>query len=217
MDLSKIIQLMDSRMQAVPQTDKPGGIAATPAKETKDSGRRREAKSTGKVSQGKTAQKEKDNESTEDLAVKKFESPRTEAPDELWSIIKERVHSWGGDQALTEIMDHGNLIAFGPTEVEIGFTKVIYKEEFETRLFKKPEAKSIFEEYFGNARFKILTLARETSLASEKPYSEPANGQTAFDRALRSEAQENPITRAVLDEFEGSSIEEVKVISPKTS
>ena len=114
-------------------------------------------------------------------------------------------------------MDHGNLIAFGPTEVEIGFTKAIYKEEFESRLVKKPEAKRIFEEYFGNARFKILTFARETSLVPEKPYSEPENGQTAFDRALRNEAEENPITRAVLDEFEGSSIEEVKVISPKTS
>ena len=31
-------------------------------------------------------------------------------------------------------MDHGNLIAFGPTEVEIGFTKAIYKEQFEDRL-----------------------------------------------------------------------------------
>ncbi len=216
LDLSKIIQLMDSRTQAVPKTDESGGIGATPEKGTKDSGRRKEAPSTGKVNRGKTAPKEKDNESPEDLVVKKIEPTRTEAPDELWSIIKERVRSWGGDQVLTEIMDHGNLIAFGPTEVEIGFTKAIYKEEFESR-FKKPDAKSIFEEYFGNSRFKILTLARETSLVSEKPYSEPANGQTAFDRALRNEAQENPITRAVLDEFEGSSIEEVKVISPKTS
>ena len=96
LDLSKIIQLMDSRMQAVPKTDKPGGIAATPEKETKDSERRKEATSTGKVNQGKTAPKEKDNESPEDLAVKKVESLRTEAPDELWSIIKERVQLMGG-------------------------------------------------------------------------------------------------------------------------
>jgi DNA polymerase III subunit gamma/tau len=217
MDLSKIIQLVDSRMPAVLRTDKSGGIAATPAKETKDSGQGREAKSGGKVAQGKTAPKEEDNESPEDLPVKKIESVLTEAPDELWSIIKERVRTWRGDRVLTEIMDHGNLIAFGPTEVEIGFTKAIYKEEFESRLFKKPEAKRIFEEYFGDARFKILTLAQETSLATEKPYSEPANGQTAFDRVLTSEAEENPITRAVLDEFEGSSIEDIKVISPKTS
>ncbi len=217
MELSKIIQVMDSRMQIVPKRGESVGIAATQLKEkeTKETGRTREATPTKKVSPRKTAFHSEDNESPEQLGVTKFQSLRTEAPDELWSIIKERVLSWGGDRALTEIMDHGNLIAFGPTEVEIGFTKAIYKEEFESR-FNKPEAKSIFEEYFGNARFKILTLARETSLDSEKPYLEPENGQTDFDRALRSEAQENPITRAVLDEFEGSSIEEVKVISPKT-
>ena len=139
----------------------------------------------------------------------------SERPDEIWSVLKDRIEEWGGDPALRSIMDHGNLIAFGPKEVEIGFTRSLYKEDFEKRLAGKQELQGIFREYFGSARLKILTLSRETSLASEKPYGVPADGQTDLDRALKHEARDNPITRAVLDEFEGSAIEEVRVIGPK--
>jgi DNA polymerase III subunit gamma/tau len=213
--LSKVISLMDARIEALPKsTDKAVEAAVFPEKAMTAAGRKRESTATEQSRPEKKAQKEKD--ASDDLAASEVRALPTQTHDELWSIIKERISSWGQDRTLRTIMDHGNLIAFGPTEVEIGFTKAFYKEEFESRLSAKPDAKRIFQEYFGGARFKILTLARETSLAPEKPYSEPENGQTAFDRALRNEAEENPITRAVLDEFEGSSIEEVKVISPKT-
>ena len=214
-DLSKVISLMDSRIEAPPKlTDRAGGATVVPERAGTGAGRKKESTPTEQSGPAKKAQKEKDI--SNDPGAVGVQSLPTETPDELWSILKERISSWGGDQSLRLIMDHGNLIAFGPTEVEIGFTKAIYKEQFEDRIHKKPEAKRIFQEYFGNARLKILTLAQETSLLTEKPYPEPQDGQTSFDRALRNEAEENPITRAVLEEFEGSSIEEVKVISPKT-
>ena len=214
-DLSKVISLMESRIEALPKpTVKAVAATVAPEKAVTGTEGKKESTATAQGRPGRKTQKEKDT--SDDLAASEVRSLPTQTPDELWSVIKERISSWGADPSLRSIMDHGNLITFGPTEVEIGFTKTIYKEQFEDRLDKKPEAKRIFQEYFGAARFKILTLARETSLAPEKPYSEPENGQTAFDRALRNEAEDNPITRAVLDEFEGSSIEEVKVISPKT-
>ncbi len=114
---------------------------------------------------------------------------------------------------LPSLMDHGRLISHGPTEVEVGFHKEVYKEQFESRLASKTGVRAIFEEFFGGARLKILTLARETSLDTKSPYSASADGQTDLDRALKNEAIENPITKAVLGEFEDSSIVEVKILS----
>jgi DNA polymerase-3 subunit gamma/tau len=137
----------------------------------------------------------------------------TGTPDEIWSNLKERISLSGQDPALPSLMEHGRLISHGPTEVEIGFHKEFYKDQFESRLANKIGVKAIFEEFFGGARLKILTLARETSLATKNPYSASADGQTDLDRALKTEALENPITKAVLGEFEDSSIVEVKILS----
>ncbi|MGB6067244.1 MAG: DNA polymerase III subunit gamma/tau [Desulfomonilaceae bacterium] len=137
----------------------------------------------------------------------------TGTPDEIWSSLKQRISLSGQDPVMLSLMDHGTLISFGPTEVEIGFHKEVYKEQFEDRLQNKTDLRSIFEEFFGGARLKILTLARETSLDTKNPYSASSDGQTDLDRALKNEAMENPITKAVLSEFEDSSIVEVKILS----
>jgi DNA polymerase III subunit gamma/tau len=136
-------------------------------------------------------------------------------PDEVWSELKERMRAEQIDPALSSIMDHGNLITFGPTEVEIGFTKDIYKDQFASKLQSRPEVKDFFEGIFGEARIKILTLSQETHLATPKPYVEPQDGQTDLDRALRNEALDHPITRAVQRLFDDSSIEEIRIIAPK--
>jgi DNA polymerase III subunit gamma/tau len=136
-------------------------------------------------------------------------------PDEVWSMLKDRVEATPGGVPLGKLLDHGKLISFGPTEVEIGFTKPLYKESFEKSLATKPLLKDLFQELFGNARIKVLTLAVETSLATQKPYAAPADGRTDFERALRHEAQENPVTKAVLEEFEDSSIDYIKVLATK--
>jgi hypothetical protein len=52
-------------------------------------------------------------------------------------------------------------------------------------------------------------------LQTQKPYSAPADGQTDLDRALKHEALENPITKAILGEFEESSVEEINVLTSK--
>ena len=137
----------------------------------------------------------------------------TGTPDEIWSTLKERVRLSGQDPMLPSLMDHGRLISHGPTEVEVGFHKEVYKEQFESRLAGKTGVRAIFEEFFGGARLKILTLARETSLDTKSPYSASADGQTDLDRAMKNEALDNPITKAVLGEFEDSSIVEVKILS----
>lgn len=135
-------------------------------------------------------------------------------PDEVWSQIKARLAEARQD-SLLGIMDHGHLIAFGPLEVEIGFTRKIYQSQFEERLQSRPEIKAIFEEFFGDAQLKVLTLSGKTSLAETKPYEPSADGQTDLDRALRQEAQDNPIVKKVLSEFEDSAIDEIKILSSK--
>jgi DNA polymerase-3 subunit gamma/tau len=84
-------------------------------------------------------------------------------PDEVWSSLKTRVHQ-SGDTLLKSIMDHGTLVTYGPTLVEIGFNKEIYKVQFESRLNARENTKRIFEDTFEGANIKILTLAEETSL-----------------------------------------------------
>jgi DNA polymerase-3 subunit gamma/tau len=141
-------------------------------------------------------------------------SPMPEGdPDEIWASIKKEIASSGTDPALVSLMDHGNLISVGPTEVEIGFNKPFYRSEFERRLEEKPEIRGLFEEFFGDAGLKIMTLAEETSLAAAKPYSVTDNGESDRNRALKQEALDHPLVKAIRDEFADSTIEEIKILS----
>ena len=137
-------------------------------------------------------------------------------PDEVWANLKDRVVEAGLGPAITSNLEHGSLIAFGPTEVEIGFNKPVYVQNFEGHLANKKKLKNILEEFFGNARIKILTLTQETTLDAGKPYPEPRDGDTDRNRALKNEAMENPLVKAVLGEFEGSYIEDVMIGDPKS-
>jgi DNA polymerase-3 subunit gamma/tau len=132
-------------------------------------------------------------------------------PEEIWSDLKSKIKSGHTDHVLESILDHGSLISYGPSKIEIGFTKALYKEQFQEKLDNHTWLKDILEEFFGQIRIEILTLANATSLNSESPFPEPEDGDTAKKRALKNEAMENPITRAVLEEFEGSSVEEIKI------
>jgi hypothetical protein len=91
----------------------------------------------------------------------------------------------------------------------------MHRQQFEERLATKPAMKEIFLDYFGQARIKVLTLSVETSLVTQKPYAAPANGHTDQERALRHEATDHLITRTVLEVFEDSSIEDIKILAPK--
>jgi len=136
-------------------------------------------------------------------------------PDEVWGSLKTSMTQAGIDPIVISLMEHGTLISFGPTEVEIGFHSSFYKGQFESRLKEKPELRKVLDEFFGDARIKILTLAQRTSLDTEKPYGVPSDDQTDLERALKNEALEHPLVRAVLGEFEGSSVEEIKIISSR--
>lgn len=138
------------------------------------------------------------------------------SPDEVWADLKTRIGGAGADRFLLSIMDHGSLISFGEKTVEIGFNKAFYKQEFESRLQARSDIRLIFQELFGNAAVKVLTLASETSLATPDAYALPDDGQTDFDRALKNEAIEHPITRAILAEFQDGTIEGITVLSPKS-
>jgi len=133
-------------------------------------------------------------------------------PDELWAMIKTEITTNGIDPAVGSIMDHGNLIFVGPTEVEIGFTKAFYKEQFERRFKEKPALKKVFQNFFGEARLKILTLARPTSLDVGQPYPGTPDDETDRNRALKQEALDHPIVRAIQKEFDESSIEDIKIL-----
>ena len=133
---------------------------------------------------------------------------------DVWMDLKSQLRG-NGYEGILSLMEHGELVSHGPKMVEIGFTKAVYKEGFETSLNSKSELKRIFDDYFGAAQLKTLVLSQPTSLKDQKPYDQVIDGQTDLHRALKAEAMDNPIVRAVLREFENSSVEDVRVIVPK--
>jgi len=217
-DLSEIIHLIDAGTMPAPRGAAPEATTSIdrPRRGKSKTSARETAPAQSKQDDRPVEIKEEVNESPgESFTITRVTPAPTGNPDEVWASLKERLGQSGADGFLRAIMDHGRLISFGPTEVEIGFHKAFYKEEFENKVKSKAEVIEIFEEFFGNAKLKILTLAQETSLDTPKPYSDPGDGQTDLDRALRHEAIENPLTKAVLAEFDGSSIEEINILSSK--
>ena len=128
--------------------------------------------------------------------------------------LKSHIRGHGHESSLA-LMEHAELVTYGPRLVEIGFTKSVYKEQFEENLKNKPELKNIFDDFFGKVKVKTLMLSQETSLKDQKPYDSVVDGQTDQHRAIRSEAMENPIIRQALKEFENSAIEEIRIIAGK--
>lgn len=135
-------------------------------------------------------------------------------PADIWAELKSVIRAQG-QEAVLALMEHGELVSCGPKMVEIGFTKNVWKEQFESRIKNKPELKNIFDDFFCNIKVKTLVLSQATSLEERKPYDVVTDGQTDLHRAIRSEAMENSIIRAVLKEFENSSVEEIKILAPK--
>lgn len=152
---------------------------------------------------------------SERFTITKITPLPTGTPDEMWAKLKDTISKCGMGPALPSIMDHGSLISFGPTEVEIGFHKAIYRDEFERVLENKPDLARILREFFGDAHIKILTLANETSLRTDRPYEKPEGGGTDLERALKGEAIDNKLVKAILGEFDGSYIEEIEVTPGK--
>jgi len=135
------------------------------------------------------------------------------APGEVWETLKKTMQERGLDGLVLSMLDHGQLISYGPNEVEIGFTKSFYRDQFESYLKTKPELNAVIESIFGAVQTKVLVLSTKTSLKEEKHYSETLDGQSDMHRAMRKEAMENLIVREALKVFENSSIEEVRIIS----
>ena len=135
------------------------------------------------------------------------------APGEVWETLKKTMQQRGLDGLVLSMLDHGELISYGPNEVEIGFTKSFYRDQFESYLKTKPELNAVIESIFGAVQTKVLVLSTKTSLKEEKHYSETLDGQSDMHRAMRKEAMENLIVREALKVFENSSIEEVRIIS----
>ena len=134
--------------------------------------------------------------------------------DEVWSSIRHEVEETGLDNVLASVMEHVRLLPnTTPGRIEIGFHKAFHKEQFESRWREKPEIRQIFTNYLRDAEIKILTLAQETSLETEAPYENSKNGETDRNRALKQEALDHPLVQAVRDEFEESTIDEIKILS----
>lgn len=219
MNLSKIIHSIDSDPGGRPALMDPRGSvsASGTTKPKKTQTRAKAAPLSPPVDREESTRIERESLTAprERFTITQMQPLPSGTPDEVWAELKERMRTEQVDPALCSIMEHGNLISFGPTEVEIGFTKDIYRDQFESRLHNKQSVKDFFEGTFGDARIKSLTLAQATSLDTPKPYIEPEDGQTDLDRALRNEALDHPITRAVQRLFEDSSIEEIRILAPK--
>jgi DNA polymerase-3 subunit gamma/tau len=202
-DLSEIIRRLDSGAASPRRT--------APERKTQSRVRTPPGKSSTKtVSPAK-------NEVADEIPSNRFTITKvmpipSGTPDEVWANLKELLKKQN-DEILFQVMEHGTLLAFGPTEVEIGFNKEFYKEAFEKRLEKNPLSKQTIEDFFGGARIKILILAQPTSLDTSNPYATQSNGESDFNRALKNEAMENPVTRAALLEFEGSFVEDIKILT----
>jgi len=218
-DLAELIRLLESkdlgRSQPAPQRL---AAAATVREFKKPTPVRHPPETVARVAEPtekKPSVAESDEPVTEAFTITQVTPLPTGTPDEAWADLKERVRQSPIGESVKSIMDHGSLISFGPTEVEIGFHKDFYRDEFENKLKTRDELRQVFEEFFGQARFRILVLAQETPLNTQKPYSAVADGQTDLDRALKNEALENPITKTVLEEFQGSSVEEITILPSK--
>lgn len=135
-------------------------------------------------------------------------------PVDIWADLKSAIRTQG-HEAFLALMEHGELVSYGPKMVEIGFNKKVWKEQFEDSIKNKPELKNIFDDFLGNIKLKTLVLSQETFLEDQRPYEVVTDGQTDQHRAIRSEAMENSIIRAVLKEFENSSVEEIKILTQK--
>ncbi len=208
-DLAEIIRRIDKGLPANP---KPGPSSQTPPRSKKAE--------TG-TPRSVVAVPDAPSDSPEDIPSETFTITQimplpSGSPDDVWAELKGRFRS-ENESILPSVMDHGNLLLFGPTEVEIGFTKKIHKESFESRLSKKPELGSLLKDFFGGANIKILTLTAPTSLDTKDPYAGPSDGESDFNRALKTEAVENPMIKAILSEFDGSFVEDIKILAlPKT-
>jgi DNA polymerase III subunit gamma/tau len=139
------------------------------------------------------------------------QKPSGGRPEDLWTQLR-RDFAAAGDLILPQIMEHGGIIEMSENEIEIGFNKDIYRQQFESKLKGEANIKQIVENILGNSRLKIFTLAQETHLKVETPFSQPNGEVTDRVRALRGEALENPVIKAILSEFEGSSIEDIVVL-----
>jgi hypothetical protein len=137
--------------------------------------------------------------------------PTDDRPEELWGQLK-RDFAAAGDLILPQIMEHGGIIAITDNEIEIGFNKDIYRQQFESKVNGEASMKQIVENILGNSRLKIFTLAQETHLKVETPFPQPNGDVTDRVRALRGEALENPVIKSILNEFEGSSIEDIVIL-----
>jgi DNA polymerase-3 subunit gamma/tau len=132
--------------------------------------------------------------------------------DEIWRAIKKRIEKEIDNPMIHTIIEHGGLISFGPSKVEIGFTKLLYTDQFIEKLEETKQLKDILQKTFGDVKIDVLTLAQKTPIDTQDPYASPEDGQSDLRRALKQEAIDHPITRAVLKEFKGSSVEEIKIL-----
>jgi DNA polymerase-3 subunit gamma/tau len=201
-DLSEIVRRLDS---GVPMPKRPVIERQTELRE-----RNPVAGSSAKIAAPQKSDVA-DEISSDRFTITKVTPIPSGTPDEIWVNLKEALKP-ESDEVLNSVMEHGTLLAFGPTEVEIGFNKEIHKYNFEKRITSKPSVKQLIEDFFGGARIKILTLAKQTSLAAPTPYEKQSDGKSDFIRALETEALENPITKAVLAEFEGSSVDDIIIL-----
>jgi DNA polymerase-3 subunit gamma/tau len=135
------------------------------------------------------------------------------SPDEIWASLKQQIIEAGDTPYVAALMDHGALISYGPTEVEIGFHKKAYRQQFEEKIKETPGLRQIFEDWFGPANIKILTLAKQTSLENEQPFEQRPDGDTDRNRARKQEALDNPLVKAIQSEFEDTLVEDIKILS----
>jgi len=216
-DLSEIIRRIDAKptppgkaRAAAPAAPATGSSLALPREQSMRLPAEEPVKS--EVSTPRSAEAA-EKEPSERFVITQIRPMPEGTPDDIWAAIKQHIADSGTDPALASVMDHGSLLSVGPSEVEIGFNKPFYRNEFESRLQQKTEIRKLFEEFFGEAELKIMTLAQETPLGAEKPYPVRENGESDRNRALKQEALDHPIVKAVRAEFGDSAIEEIKILS----
>ncbi|MEJ2717504.1 MAG: DNA polymerase III subunit gamma/tau [Deltaproteobacteria bacterium] len=216
-DLSEIIRRIDAREpppRSVTESRDPDSRVPAPSpRAEKSSPRREESQGAEPAEIERRSSREEEKGIGERFVITKITPVPDGTPDEVWAMIRKVVADSQIDPLVSSYMEHGSLISFGPTEVEIGFNNAFYKDEVARRMEEKPALRKIFQDFFGNARIKTLTLAQKTPLDTAKPYAAAPDGESDRVRALKQEALDHPIVRAVQDEFDESAIEEIKILS----
>ncbi len=136
------------------------------------------------------------------------------SPQKTWDDFRSAVHAEIADPTLQPLLDQATLLTMAEDVAEICFTKAVFRSTFDEKVLKSGALNELLRRYFPQAHIKTSSAAPSISPVRERTVEPiPDNAGTDWERALRNEALEHSVIKTILHEFQGSTVEEIKIIS----